>query len=61
MIFLASMVIVLGDRHRLVADEKVDLLYGDAEVKHSCDEGIAGQMGRTQLIRYKVACQRLTL
>ena len=39
------MVITLGHRHRLVAGEVVDLLDGDAEVEHSCDEGMAEVMG----------------
>ena len=32
-------------RDRLVAGEVVGLLYGDAEVEHSCDEGMAQVMG----------------
>ena len=39
------MVVTLGHRHRLVAGEVVDLLDGDAEVEHSCDEGMAQVMG----------------
>ena len=39
------MVVSLGHRHRLMAGEVVDLLYGDAEVEHSCDEGVAEVMG----------------
>ena len=34
------MVIALGHRHRLVAGEVVDLLDGDAEVEHSCDDAM---------------------
>ena len=34
------MVVALGHRHRLVAGEVVDLLYGDAEVEHSCDDAM---------------------
>ena len=36
------MVIALGHRHRLMAGEVVDLLYGDAEVEDSCDEEMVG-------------------
>jgi hypothetical protein len=36
--FLVRVVVTLGHRHRLVAGEVVDLLDGDAEVEHSCDE-----------------------
>ena len=39
------MVVTLGHRHRLMADEVVDLLYGDAEVEHSCDKGMAEIVG----------------
>ena len=39
------MIIALGHRHRLVAGEVVDLLDGDAEVEHSCDEGMAQVVG----------------
>ena len=42
------MVVTLGHRYRLMAGEVVDLLYGDAEVKHSCGEGMAqDRWGRT--------------
>ena len=34
------MVITLGHRHRLIAGEVVDLLYGDAGVEHSCDDAM---------------------
>ena len=37
---LVRMVVALGHRHRLVAGEVVDLLDGDAEVGHSCDEAM---------------------
>ena len=42
---LVSMVVALGHRHRIMAGEVVDLLDGDAEVEHSCDEGVAQVMG----------------
>ena len=38
-------VIALRHRHRLMAGEVVELLYGDAEVEHSCDEGMAQVVG----------------
>jgi len=34
------MVVALGHRHRLMAGEVVDLLDGDAEVEHSCDDAM---------------------
>jgi len=43
--FLVRMVIALGHCHRLVAGEVVYLLYGDAEIEHSCDKGMAEIVG----------------
>jgi len=37
---LVGMIVTLGHRHRLVAGEIVDLLDGDVEVEHSCDEAM---------------------
>ncbi len=38
---LVSVVVTLGHRHRFMAGEVVDLLDGDAEVQHSCDDAMA--------------------
>ena len=35
---LVGMVVTLCHCHRLMAGKVVDLLYGDAEVEHSCDK-----------------------
>ena len=51
------MVIALGHRHRLAAGEVVDLLYGDAKVKHSCDEGVAEVMGPDMAEAGSMACR----
>jgi hypothetical protein len=50
------MVIALRHRHRLMAGEVVDLLYGDAKVEHSCDEGVAEVMGPDMAEAGAVTC-----
>ncbi len=54
---LVRMVVALRHRHRLVAGEVVDLLDGDAEVEHSCDEGMAYVMGPDMAEAGAVACR----
>ena len=53
---LVCVVVALGHRQRLVAGEVVDLLDGDAEVEHSCDEGVAEVMGAYMAEAGAVAC-----